>query len=76
MKSDDLTKLLEWSDEFAVVARKSDQIMTLSYLTQDRMTKLVCDTADHLLDRSFDLDEEQMVELADSIIASKWETKH
>ena len=76
MKSDDLTKLLEWSDEFAVVARKSDQIMTLSYLTEDRMTKLVCDTADHLLDRSFDLDEEQMVELADSIIASKWETKH
>jgi len=76
MKSDDLTKLLQWSDEFAVVARKADQIMTLSYLTEDRMTKLVCDTADHLLDQSFDLDEEEVVELADTLIASKWATKH
>lgn len=76
MKNDDLTKLLQWSDEFAVVARKADQIMTLSYLTEDRMTKLVCDTADHLLDRSFDLDEDELTELADTIITSKLATKH
>ena len=76
MKANDLSKLLEWSDEFAVVARKSDRVMTLSYLPHARVTQLVCDTADHLLDLSFDLDEEEMVKLADSIISSKWETKH
>ena len=77
MNSKQIAKLMHQSDGFALLSRKGNEILTVSYLPDEEVAKLVCAAADFLMEKQIDMAHQALKEGEfQDIEIDPWSTKH